>query len=276
MKLLTIDCREIGGRPGVLLDGDEILDLAAAPSTLDQAQWIPYSIVSVLAAGRDGLERVAALVAAAEEKNDDDRDALRREGVLVPADATALLPPVRRPGLVLVDRADGSAYIKSPNAAVGSGTSVEAPWHDDAPLECTGMLSVALGKSLYRASEQAAADAIVGYTLMLDLVAESRQFPGSGPMGPAIVTVDEYDGASTLQLALNEVVVATEDAGQFTGNAAARIAQLSQHYGFRPGDVVGFEPPAQSALNGCRLHAGDAVRLSLDGVMSLDVAIAKG
>ena len=31
MRLVTIDCREIGGRPGVMVGDDEILDLAGAP-----------------------------------------------------------------------------------------------------------------------------------------------------------------------------------------------------------------------------------------------------
>jgi hypothetical protein len=34
MKLLTIDSREVTGRPGALLDTGEILDLVAAPSSM--------------------------------------------------------------------------------------------------------------------------------------------------------------------------------------------------------------------------------------------------
>ena len=41
MRLVTIDCREIGGRPGVMVGDDEILDLAGAPRTLEESQWIP-------------------------------------------------------------------------------------------------------------------------------------------------------------------------------------------------------------------------------------------
>ena len=42
MKLLTIDSREVSGRPGALLTSGEVLDLAASPSTLSESQWIPY------------------------------------------------------------------------------------------------------------------------------------------------------------------------------------------------------------------------------------------
>ncbi len=92
MKLLTIDSREVTGRPGVLLDSGDILDLATAPSTLSESQWIPHSIVSVIAAGRDGLERVARLVAGAEQA---DRQQLLEAGTLLPYSGTALLAPVR-------------------------------------------------------------------------------------------------------------------------------------------------------------------------------------
>lgn len=287
MKLLTIDCREIGGRPGVVLSSGDILDLAAAPSTLNQAQWIPYSIVSVLAAGREGLDRVAALVDAVGDRDEAGLEQLRRNAVVLPADGTALMPPVRRPGLVLVLREDGSTYLKSPNTAVGNAATVEPPWNQDAPLECSGMLAAVIGRPLYRGSQEDATDAIAGWTLYLDLAssgredpaqqAEHHQFPGAGPMGPAIVTIDELPdpGSSKLALSMNDVIVASESAYACADDPGARLAEVSQRYSFRPGDLVCFEPAPAADLFGCRTHPGDAVRLSVDDVMSLDIAIAK-
>lgn len=283
MKLLTIDCREIGGRPGVMLGDDDILDLAAAPSTLNQAQWIPYSVVSVLAAGQDGLDRVEALVQAA---NDSDREQLRRDGVLMPAAGTALLPPVRRPGLLLVVDDGGNTYIKSPNTAVGSAATVDAPWIDDAPLLCSGMLAVVMGRPFYRANADEAGGAIAGYTLALDLSStsddnwqsyvESKQFPGASPMGPAIVTHDEFGdpNAGELRLSLNGVDVVSGSAYQHEAGIPARLAALSQRYSFRPGDVVCFEPSPGTAMRDSRLHVGDVIQFRLGGMMSLDVTIA--
>jgi len=265
-----------------MLANDDILDLAAAPSTLNQAQWIPYSVVSVLAAGQEGLDHVAGLVAAVDES---DREQLRRDGVLLPAAGTTLLPPVRRPGLLLVVDEGGTTYVKSPNTAVGSAARVAAPWNDDAPLECSGMLAVVLGRPLYRAGPDEAGNAIAGYTLVLDLSAardddwqryiESKQFPGASPMGPAIVTRDELDDprAGDMQLAMNGVVVASGPAYEHADDVSVRLAALSRHYGFRPGDVVCFEPSADAAMRRNRLHAGDAVQLSLDGIMALDVTV---
>ncbi len=96
-------------------------------------------------------------------------------------------------------------------------------------------------------------------------------------MGPAIVTLDELGEprAYGLSLSLNDVVVASEPAYAFAEDVPVRLAGLSQRYGFRPGDVVCFEPPADSLLRDCRVRAGDAVRLALDDVLVLEVGIAR-
>jgi 2-keto-4-pentenoate hydratase/2-oxohepta-3-ene-1,7-dioic acid hydratase in catechol pathway len=287
MKLVTIDCREIGGRPGVILSDDDILDLAAAPSTLDESQWIPYSVVSVLAAGQEGFDRAALLVNSLQRKSTEERDALRRDGVLLPYATTALLPPVRRPGLVLVVDQASRAYIKSPNTAVGNETRVELLWNDDAPVECAAMLAAVFGRPLYRANSSEAAASIAGFTLVADLSApptddfqqyvESQQFPGANPMGPAIVTTDELGDPrdADMTLSMNDVVVGADSAYDFAEDAARRIATLSQRYAFRPGDMVCFEPRTTSELRGHRLHAGDRVNVSLRNCMSLEFTVAK-
>lgn len=285
MKLLTIDCREIGGRPGGVLPNGDIVDLAAAPSTIGEASWIPYSVVSVLAAGQEGFDRAADLLNAVGASSDSRYEQLRREGVVMPFAGTALLPPVRRPGLILVVDDGGANYIKSPNTAVASGAAVAAPWQGDVPLECSALLAAVIGRPLYRASAAVAGDAIVGYTLVLDLSAartgdwrqyiESKQFPGASPIGPAIVTNDEFGDphSRALRLALNGVDVATGPAYASAVAIPDRLSDLSQRYSFRAGDLVCFEAPDGDDRRNCRLHAGDQVSLSIDGLMSLDISV---
>lgn len=291
MKLLTIDCREVTGRPGVLLPNGDILDLAAAPSTLSESQWIPHSIVSVLAAGSDGLERVARLVSAADEGGAGGRAQLHRDRVLLPFEGTALLPPIRRPGLVLVVSADGTTYLKSPNTATGNQSKIDIPWNDDAPPVCSGMLAAVIGRPFYRASAAQASEALAGFTLVLDLSIaapgdaapaadwrryyESKQFPGACPIGPAIVTADEFGAphARTTQLLINDVELAAGPAYIHAQALPERMATLSQRYGFRPGDLVCFEPDGGQQARECRLHAGDRVSWSVPGLMELQVEI---
>ena len=63
MRLVTLDSREVGGRPAVSLPSGEILDLLAASATLGTSQWRPQSVVSVLAQGEEGAAHVGRLIA---------------------------------------------------------------------------------------------------------------------------------------------------------------------------------------------------------------------
>lgn len=291
MKLLTIDCREVTGRPGVLLDSGEILDLAAVPRTLSEAQWIPHSVVSILAAGDDGLERIGRLVASAGQTAGVDRERLKTDGVLLPYLATELMAPVRRPGLVLVIASDSSGYIKSPNTAIGNDASVTIPSSIEENLTCSGMLAVVIGRPFYQTGPEEAAAAIAGYTLLIDLSLpepaadaplsewrrywESKQFPGACPIGPAIVTKDEFPdpGAIGAAVRINDVEVA---AGLLYGGSpdlAERLAGLSAHYSFRPGDLVAIAGSAENVGRPRTVSVGDEYTLALPGIMELAVTL---
>ena len=289
MKLLTIDSREVTGRPGVLLDNGDILDLAVAPSTLSESQWIPHSVVSVIAAGRDGVERIARLIAAAEQA---DRQQLRQAGALLPYSGTALMAPIRRPGLVLIIDSQQSGFIKSPNAAIGNDATVNIPWADADTLWGIPMLAMVLGRQIFRASESEAKEAIAGYTLMIDLSGrepgaidnraerckqiETRQFPGASPIGPTIVTCDEFQdpAGATASVRINDIEVGTGSLWPEGDDSARLLSGLSQRYGFRPGDLVAFEPSADGVGAPRKLHPGDRFSVGYPGVIELDVTIA--
>ncbi len=288
MKLLTIDSREVTGRPGVLLDSGDILDLAAAPSTLAESQWIPHSVVSVIASGKDGLDRIARLIAAAEKA---DRQQLLQVGALLPYAGTALLAPVRRPGLVLIIDPDGAGFIKSPNAAVGSAATVTIPSANIDHLWGIPMLALVIGRQIFKASEAEADEAIAGYTLLIDLCGqepgvasgetarnkhiESRQFPGASPIGPAILTRDEIrdPGDAVASIRINNVEVGSGSLWPEGNEGGRLLAGLSQRYGFRPGDLVAFGPAADDAGTPRKLRPGDRFCVACPGLIELDVTI---
>lgn len=289
MKLLTIDSREVTGRPGVLLNSGDILDLAAAPSTLSESQWIPHSVVSVIAAGRDGLERVERLVEAAARL---DREHLLKDGALLPYSGTALLAPVRRPGLVLVVDSDGPAYIKSPNAATGNGATVKIPWPGIDMLWGTPMISMVIGRTFFKADPAEAADAIAGYTLVADLSCrepaktgsrsadrqyiESTQFPGAFPIGPTIVTLDEFGdpALAVMDIRINDVAVGSGALWPAGLDAGTLLSALSQRYGFRPGDLVAVAPGSDGVGTGRKLHPGDRFSIDYPGMIEMDVTVS--
>jgi hypothetical protein len=255
MKLVTIDAREVAGRPGVLLDSGQILDLSAAPGSLETSQWIPQSTISILAAGERGLEHAQALVALVE----DGLDRLKQTGAISSLPGTPLMTPVRRPGLILISHKMGdgtpASFIKSPNTAVGH--AVKVPMHGQPVLVANPMFAAVLGKPLYQGNAEQAEAAIGAWTLVMDLAPEmpepdtaddwrnyvaARQFPGSLPMGPALVTKDELPepGEIVARARINGVECWSGIISPPASECVARLAELSQHYAFSPGDVIAF------------------------------------
>jgi hypothetical protein len=273
MRLVTLDSREVGGRPGISLPSGEILDLAAPPSGLTASQWRPQSVVSVIAEGEEGAARVARMVAEYEEASDSQRQHWRTSGRLLPAAGTRLMQPIRRPGLLLMVT-DGlgnrtACYVKNPNSATGPDASLPMPEGEHPRLYLLGMVGLVIGRPLFRGTEAQAARSIAALTLVADLGTErldrgpddghvdARQFPGACVVGPALVTVDEFPANSTWELAIR-VNGRAAGAGPSVLNAhraATVLAGLSSRYAFRPGDVVGlpagigeFELPADSRI----------------------------
>ncbi len=293
MQLVTVDCREVAGRPGVMLDDTEILDLAAAPSTLQEAQWIPPSVISVLAAGNDGRQRVERLLAKARDSSNHER--LQAAKAILPSGTTSLMAPVRRPGLILLAQLNalGTAeqpvsFIKSPSTATGQGQVVVPAWPESEGLTVTPHLAAVLASDLHRATVDEAEAAIGAYTLVLDFslaepdtgdlrdwrrFVDSKQFPGAGPMGPALITVDEFENSTHTQVATSVNGIQSSPWRIDLAELPARVAELSGAYGFRPGDVVGFAERTNST-GGRPLRNGDAISAKLDNFMELKCTVA--
>lgn len=283
MRLVTLDSREAGGRPGIFLPGGEILDLAVPPVGLGAAQWLPQSIVSILAEGDQGREQVARLIAEVTSASAGQREQWRATGRLLPGVGTRLLPPIRRPGLLLMlTRTKGpnpSTYVKNPNSAIGPDATVANPANDNGPLFMLPMVGLVIGRPLFRANQDQAAKAIAALTLVADLGAtrldggpgdsraDARQFPGACVLGPALVTSDEFPVSSDWQVTLrvNARSVGDGASGLTASRAAEIVASVSGSYGLRPGDVVGVPAgPTEVELPG-----GSAVTLRLHDTLEL-------
>ncbi|MEO7385519.1 MAG: fumarylacetoacetate hydrolase family protein [Gammaproteobacteria bacterium] len=291
MRLVTLDSREVGGRPGVSLPSGEILDLAASPSGLTAAQWRPQSVISVLAEGEEGAARVARLIADSAAASEDQRQDWRRAGRLLPAAGTRLMPPIRRPGLLLMvtDRNDDriATYVKNPNSAIGPDATIPRPTGEDQQLYLLGMIGLVLGKPLFRATEAQAGRAIAAVTLVADLGtrrlagsragsvddgrADARQFPGACVLGPALVTLDELAGEATwnITVRVNGRLVAPGISDLNPSRGAALLASLSNRYAFRPGDVVAL--PA--GIGEFELPVASHATLALGNILELGFSI---
>ncbi len=285
MKLVTIDAREVAGRPGVLLDSGQVLDLSAAPGSLERSQWIPQSTISILAAGERGIEHAQGLVSLV----GDGAEQLKKSGALTSLPGTSLMTPIRRPGLILISHSinEGvpASFIKSPNTAVGH--AVKVSMHGQQQLVANPMFAAVLAKPLYQTDVAAAEAAIGAWTLVIDLApampdptsadewrtyVEARQFRGSMPMGPALVTADELaePGDLTARARINGIETWSGIICPPVNECVTRLAKLSQNYAFSPGDVIAFATGVDSVSSPRQtLKARDVYSIDAGGVMEL-------
>lgn len=285
MRLVTLDSRENGGRPGVWLPSGEILDLATLPAGLSGAQWRPQSVVSVLTEGEEGAARISRLASEVDLASPELLQQWRNEARLLSRAGTQLLTPVRRPGLLLMipgtSGETGRGYVKNPNSAVGPDAVVRLPHAALEEIFGLCLLGLVIGRPLFRSTPAQALRALAAVTLVADLgtkrvetsTGAARQFPGACIIGPALVTVDEFPASAawTPVIRINQHQVSASPGGITRSSAAEALAALSADYAFRPGDIVGLPVGVPESS----LRAGDRVAISLGDDFTLGFSVAR-
>jgi len=172
-----------------------------------------------------------------------------------------------------------ACYVKNPNSAAGPDVDIPMPADGSQRLFLLGMVGLVLGRSLFRGTTAQAARAIAALTLVADLGtlridrgpdegrADARQFPGACVVGPALVTMDEFATGATWALTVwvNGRAVAAGQSILNAERAAGVLAELSNRYAFRPGDVLGL--PAGIAE--FELPGGSDIRLAMGAMPEL-------
>jgi acylpyruvate hydrolase len=309
MKLVTIQSTPTGV-PGAILSNGELVNLllAAMPGSVEI--WIPSSVRSILEAGKAGLGVVRNLVDRIDSLGDSERQALRDKGALLPS-STPLFAPVPNPRLLIAaglayhqhlrEMSDTpvptkpTAFMKSVGSITGPNASVTIPSQAPHHVDYEGELAVVFGVRCYRANPQEAQDCIAGYTAANDISARDwipdvfqakgpwdgrqswevnvmgKQLPGFTPLGPALVTADEFSDIRTAGLVtrLNGTVVQSARFDDLIFTIGETVSYLSQWYAFEPGDVlltgtpagvgVGRKPPVY-------MRTGDTVEVEIEGI----------
>jgi acylpyruvate hydrolase len=178
-------------------------------------------------------------------------------------------------------------FAKFADTLTGPTDQIEVP--ADVDLDWEGELAVVVGRTVHRADEATAREAIAGYTVANDISVrdwqnrtlqwlQGKAWDATTPVGPVMVTVDEVDPDSGLEVTceVNGSTVQRGNTRTLVFGPAALVSYISQFTTLRPGDLVltgtpggvgmGMTPPRF-------LCDGDVVRTHVEGIGALENTI---
>ncbi len=303
MRLITFSTPDnAAGRLGARAAG-RILDLAAAARTAGDAAP-PGSMKHLLAAGTGAMQRVRALVAAAQADPKRFAPALLEEGEI------SYLPPIpdadkflcvgknyrqhleelRRNELLAETPQEPTAFVKLNSCLVGHNARVARP-DGIVRLDYEPELVFVIGKRALGANKADAFGYVAGVTILNDLtcrdlqkreVASGSRFwtakniPGFGPLGPELITLDEI--ADPYDLWMTCSVNGEERMRVNTRDQIWKLPDIVEHFSrfipIEPGDMFSTGAPGGVAVgkpNAAELFLkpGDAVECAIEGVATL-------
>lgn len=181
-------------------------------------------------------------------------------------------------------------FTKPPTCVIGPDDAI--PWHGhvSTSIDWEAELAVIIGREGRDIAEADALAYVFGYTVANDVTARDLQqrhkqwYKGKGldgfcPIGPAIITADEFEDPQTLDIALsvNGVQKQASNTQHMIFPIARLIAEWSAGMTLLPGDVlltgtpsgvgVGRTPPEW-------LKPGDVVEATVEGIGTLRNSVA--
>jgi 2-keto-4-pentenoate hydratase/2-oxohepta-3-ene-1,7-dioic acid hydratase in catechol pathway len=264
-------------------DGDKLGIVAG-----DRVTAVPASIVPEAASPQD---RLLALIGRYESARDD-LASLASDPALahLPVGDVTLEAPVPSPRQLLCavknyadDRTglEADFFLKSPLSIAATGTTVTLPpvaarvFHHEPELAAV----IGTGGTHIPAAEAMAH--VFGYTGFLDLSARDvgtsyymkKSYHGFGPMGPVLVTADEFADPHdlTVELSVNGKLRQRFSTGQMANRIDRLIEVASSVSGLAPGDVIAT---GTYHIGKGPIQDGDLVTMSVEGIGELSVNVA--
>jgi len=170
-------------------------------------------------------------------------------------------------------------FLKAPSSLLDPGGTIQLPYYDRR-FDQEGELALVIGRTARRVSEQDALSYVFGYTGLLDITMRGgedrstrKSFDTFTPMGPVLVTADEFGDPGDVRL---RCWVAGELRQKATTkdliwDVARLVSYASSVATLYPGDVISTGTPAGVGP----ITAGDTVRLELSGLgLDLEARVA--
>lgn len=185
------------------------------------------------------------------------------DGARYPLDGADLAPVVPNPSKVLCVGLNYRTHIlemgrdlpeyptlfaKFADTLTGPYDDVELPPEDEA-IDWEAELAVVIGRPARRVSEAEAAHYIAGYTLCNDISMRTWQFrtkewlqgkiwERSTPLGPALVTADEYRPGATIRSSVDGQTMQEASTSDLLFTPEHLVAYISTMITLNPGDVI--------------------------------------
>ena len=183
-----------------------------------------------------------------------------------------------------------SMFIRFADTLVGHGGELIRPKVSD-NFDFEGELALVIGKGGRHIAPDRALEHVAGYTCFVDgsvrdyqkfSVTSGKNFPGTGPLGPWLVTTDEIPdpGRLTLMTRLNGKEVQRSPTDLLIYSIPQIIAFCSDFTALSPGDVISTGTPegvGHSRKPPLWMKAGDALEVEITGigVLRADVVDAR-
>lgn len=175
-------------------------------------------------------------------------------------------------------------FAKFADTLVGAADAIALP-ESVTKLDWEAELAVVVGTTIRNASRVEAGAAIAGYTVANDVSArdwqnrtpqwlQGKAFDATTPLGPVLVTPDEFDPAvgAKITCSVNGVVHQSGSTDDLVFDTAALLAYISEFTVLRAGDVVLTGTPSgvgAAASPTQFLNVGDIVETAIDGIGTL-------
>ncbi|MGJ9413521.1 fumarylacetoacetate hydrolase family protein [Aeromicrobium sp. CF4.19] len=139
-------------------------------------------------------------------------------------------------------------FAKFADSLIGPADTIVLPPEDDA-IDWEAELVIVIGTSCRRASAGEAEAAIAGYTVANDVSMRTWQFrtrewlqgkawEASTPVGPAVVTPDEWSPGPTIRTVLNDETMQEAPTGDLVHGPVDLVRYVSTMTTLRPGDLI--------------------------------------
>jgi 2-keto-4-pentenoate hydratase/2-oxohepta-3-ene-1,7-dioic acid hydratase in catechol pathway len=170
-------------------------------------------------------------------------------------------------------------FLKAPSSLLDPGGTIQLPYHDRR-FDQEGELALVIGRTARHVSEQDALSYVFGYTGLLDITMRGgedrstrKSFETFTPMGPVLVTADEFGDPGDVELRCWVTGNLRQQAStrDLIWDVPRLVSYASSVTTLYPGDVITTGTPAGVGP----ITAGDTIRLELSGLgLDLTAAVA--